>query len=62
MIEFNLSDDVKSAIEQAKKNYQSAVGRLKIKNFEIANFGKDFVKMYKLSPDSIMQTAFQVNY
>jgi len=61
-LEFNLTDDVKSAIGQANTNYQSAVGRLKIKNFEIQNFGKSFVKKYKLSPDSIMQTAFQTAF
>lgn len=58
-LEFKLNDDVKQAISEAKQKYDSATSKLKMKNFDSNKFGKDFIKKYKLSPDSVMQTIFQ---
>ena len=36
--------------------------QVKMKNFENENYGRNFVKKFNLSPDSLMQSAIQVAY
>jgi carnitine O-palmitoyltransferase 2 len=59
-LEFKLDDGLISAINEAKSKYSEAVSRIKIKNFELNLFGKQFLKKLSVGPDSLMQTAFQV--
>ena len=53
---------MKHALVQAQDKYQKLTSSVSLKNFEISSWGRNFVKQYSLSPDSIMQTAFQVAY
>ena len=62
MLEFKLDDEVKEAVKTAEKKYQEMTSRVKIQNFEIEKYGRNFVKKFNLSPDSIMQSAIQVAY
>lgn len=61
-LEFKLDDDVKQSIVEAKQKYDRATSKLKMKNFDSNAFGKDFIKKFKLSPDSVMQTMFQSTF
>lgn len=61
-LKFNIDDSVKHSLKQATDKYQKATSSVKLKNFEVDSWGRNFVKNYKLSPDSIMQSAFQVAY
>ena len=60
-LEFKLDESLINSINEANKKYDEAVKRLKIKNFEMDLFGKKFLKKLNIGPDSLMQTAFQVN-
>jgi len=61
-LEFNLDDGVKNSIKQAEENFYTATGKLSMTNFQNDNWGRNFVKKFKLSPDSLMQSAFQIAY
>lgn len=61
-IEFKLDDKVKTAIKKAEKKYEESVSRLHIRNFVNHMYGRSFVKDFGLSPDSLMQSAFQIAY
>lgn len=61
-LEFKLDDSVKNSINEAQEKYTKRMSSLSIKAFEKKTWGKNFVKPYKLSPDSIMQSGFQVAY
>ncbi len=53
---------MKEGITKAIKNYQVATSQVKLKNFELYKFGKSSVKKFGISPDSLMQSGFQVAY
>jgi len=59
-MDFNLPDGVKEAITKAKKDYETVTGTLKVNLFQSEVFGKNLVKKCNVSPDAIMQLAFQV--
>ena len=61
-LEFKLDDSVKASIEKAQLGFEQMRERVKLRNFELATYGRDFVKGYNLSPDSVMQAAIQVAY
>lgn len=61
-LEFKLDDGVKSSINQAMDKYTKTTASVKIKNFQIDTWGRSFVKKFSLSPDSVMQSAFQIAY
>lgn len=61
-LQFKLDDSLKNSINQALDKYIKATTSVKIKNFQIDDWGKSFVKKYNLSPDSLMQSAFQIAY
>jgi len=60
--EFNLPDELKSAIDEAKRRYEEATSKLDVDYFVFDKFGKDYLKQNRLSPDSFMQLAIQVCY
>ncbi len=60
--DFNLDDSVKQSIKQAHENYKKATDKLQLKNFQLKTIGRNFAKKSALSPDSFMQTAFQIAY
>jgi len=61
-VEFNLPDSVKDGIDQAKKDYEQTTNSLSVNIFQFHEFGRSLVKKSKLSPDAVMQLAFQVAY
>lgn len=61
VLEFKLSDTSKSDIEKAKSQFDSAISKVRIDFLEYKDMGKDSFKAQKLSPDSMMQFAFQVS-
>ncbi|XP_049831480.1 carnitine O-acetyltransferase-like [Schistocerca gregaria] len=61
-LKFNISDDIKTVIETAETNLDILVNDLEMACFKFPNFGKDFIKSQKLSPDSFIQMAIQLAY
>lgn len=59
--EFVLDGNVKEAIKTAKNNFDKHVGALDQHHLEYFTFTKKQIKAVKLSPDSVMQLAIQVN-
>jgi len=60
IVAFNLTDELKTAVDEAKRRYEEATSKLDIDYIMYDKFGKDLIKRNKLSPDSFMQLAFQV--
>ena len=59
-VEFKLPNSVKDAIDQAKKDYEESTSSLNVDILWFDEFGKNLVKKNRLSPDAVMQLAFQV--
>ena len=57
---FILSDSLKAAVDEAKKGYEAATSKLDVDYVVFDKFGKDYIKQNNISPDSVMQLAFQV--
>lgn len=57
-----MDDSIKDSIKLAEKNYNNAVSKVHILNFQNDTYGRSFVKDFSLSPDSLMQSAFQIAY
>jgi carnitine O-palmitoyltransferase 2 len=61
-LDFKLDDEVKASIKRAQQKYEQAQSSVKLKNFELDSYGRNFVKKFSLSPDSLMQSAIQIAY
>ncbi|KAL4218901.1 hypothetical protein ACF0H5_021489 [Mactra antiquata] len=61
-LEFNLSSDVQTSLNAAKQNTDKMVNDLDLQVFVFNEFGKDFPKSQKVSPDSFIQNAIQLAY
>lgn len=59
---FNVSNEVSSAIDLAKRNIDSLVLDLQMNSFAFDKFGKEDIKALKLSPDSFIQIAIQMAF
>lgn len=62
LIEFSLNDKVKTDIKQAGSDIDAQISNLNLTVNNFQDFGKDFIKSQKLSPDSFIQMAFQLAY
>jgi len=60
-VDFKLPNNVKEGITRAKKDYEQVTSTLSVNLFQSEVFGKNLVKKCKVSPDAIMQLAFQVS-
>jgi carnitine O-palmitoyltransferase 2 len=60
LTEFVLDDKAKAYVSQGKKNYEAFCSSLNISYIEVLNHGRKDCKKFKVSPDSVMQLAFQV--
>lgn len=58
--DFKLTDELKSAVDEAKRKFEAATSKLDVDYIIFEKLGKDCIKLNKLSPDSFMQLAFQV--
>lgn len=61
-LEFNFSSKVQAAIKSAEADADSAISDVDLKVLTFTDFGKDFPKAQKLSPDSFIQNAIQLAY
>lgn len=61
-LEFNLDNKSLEAIDQAKKDLDKQVKDLDLTVAKFTDYGKNFPKSVKLSPDSYIQTAFQLAF
>ncbi|XP_056234137.1 carnitine O-palmitoyltransferase 2, mitochondrial [Seriola aureovittata] len=61
-LQFKLDSELESGINKAKENFDSAVSKLTIDAMEFKKGGKEQLKKSKLSPDAIVQLAFQMGY
>nr|XP_009861511.1 carnitine O-acetyltransferase-like [Ciona intestinalis] len=59
---FNIKEDTKMRIENASMKVDSLINNLTIEVLNFKDFGKDFIKSQKLSPDSFFQIALQLAY
>ncbi|MPC28469.1 Carnitine O-acetyltransferase [Portunus trituberculatus] len=59
---FNVGQEVKQEIEDAKIALESLVGDLEMTCFKFTGFGKNFIKSQKMSPDSFIQMAIQLAF
>lgn len=58
--EFQLSDQLKAAVSDARKHFDQATGALAVDLFIYEGFSKQFCKDQQVSPDAMMQLGFQV--
>ncbi|XP_034270993.1 carnitine O-palmitoyltransferase 2, mitochondrial isoform X2 [Pantherophis guttatus] len=61
-LNFKLNDALKEGITKAKQNFDATVKTLTLKAFQFERGGKEFIKTQKLSPDAIVQLAFQMAF
>ncbi|KAK9497585.1 hypothetical protein O3M35_004284 [Rhynocoris fuscipes] len=61
-LEFQVDDKTKNDISEAINKYKKITDSLDINLFEFNDFGRNTCKKHKISPDSVMQLAFQIAY
>lgn len=59
-VEFQLSDQIKAAIGNARKRFDQVTNGLAVDLFIYEGFSKQFCKDQQVSPDAMMQLGFQV--
>lgn len=59
-VEIHLNDHLKKCIEDAKSSYKKVCDNLDVNYTIFEGIGKDTCKKSQVSPDAIMQLAFQV--
>ncbi|XP_029356245.1 carnitine O-palmitoyltransferase 2, mitochondrial isoform X2 [Echeneis naucrates] len=61
-LQFKLDSGLENGIKKAKENFDSAVSKLTIDAMEFKKGGKEHLKKSRLSPDAIIQLAFQMGF
>ncbi|BFZ05970.1 hypothetical protein BsWGS_09009 [Bradybaena similaris] len=59
---FNISSKTQEIIDRGLEEIDSAVNDLMLRVLFFKDYGKDFIKKHKLSPDALIQMAFQLAY
>ena len=59
-LDLNLTPEIERGIYAAKEKFDNTVKGLDIAELQVHTYGKNYIKNKKLSPDAIMQLAFQV--
>ena len=59
-LEFIFTAETERGIFAAKEKFDNTIKGLDIAEMQVFTYGKDYIKAKKLSPDAIMQLAFQV--
>lgn len=57
---FTLPSSLESKINTAKANFDKRVNSLDMDTLQLFSFGREYLKQHKISPDAVMQLAFQV--
>ena len=60
-LDFSLTPNLKSTIERAREQVEASSKLLSTNVLQYQKFGKKDIKKLKMSPDAIMQLAFQVS-
>lgn len=58
--DFHRADAIKTAVDEARRHYETTTGSLGVNVFHHETFGKQLCKEQKVSPDAMMQLGFQV--
>ena len=61
-LEFDLSEEVKAAVEEGRRAMEEKGRSLSVSTMKIDAFGRGLFKRKQLSPDAVMQLAFQVGW
>lgn len=61
-LDFHRADAIKTAVDEARRHYETTTGSLGVNVFHHETFGKQLCKEQKVSPDAMMQLGFQVAY
>ncbi|GFO45679.1 carnitine o-acetyltransferase [Plakobranchus ocellatus] len=61
-LNFNLSEKTKQAISRGEEDIDSIVEDVMVRSLFFKDYGKNFIKKAKLSPDAYIQIAFQLAY
>uniref|UniRef100_A0A3Q4G080 Carnitine O-acetyltransferase a n=1 Tax=Neolamprologus brichardi TaxID=32507 RepID=A0A3Q4G080_NEOBR len=61
-LHFNITADIKKAIEEAKQSIDKIVQDLDFSILSFNRYGKNFLKANKMSPDAFIQMAIQLAY
>lgn len=59
-LDLQLNLEIERGIYAAKEKFDNTVKGLDIAELQVHTYGKDYIKSKKLSPDAVMQLAFQV--
>ncbi|XP_067884843.1 carnitine O-palmitoyltransferase 2, mitochondrial-like [Heterodontus francisci] len=61
-LEFKLNESVKAAVNVAQASFEHIRKSLRVGQLEFSKFGKNFIAEQNLSPDAIVQLAFQMAF
>ncbi len=59
-LEFHLNDEVRQLIQKADRDFAAFVAATQLRTMIFDEFGKEFIKSLKVSPDGFVQVALQV--
>ncbi|XP_078572634.1 peroxisomal carnitine O-octanoyltransferase-like isoform X2 [Branchiostoma floridae x Branchiostoma japonicum] len=59
---FTIDDEIRDAVVQAKKTFLKQASDFEVICPSFTDYGKKFIRSFKLHPDSYMQTALQLAY
>ena len=60
LLEFELDETMRDLIKKSQLKFDNFVSKLSFAAQELEDFGKNYLKSKKLSPDGVLQLAFQV--
>ncbi|XP_068735255.1 carnitine O-acetyltransferase-like isoform X1 [Montipora capricornis] len=61
-LKWNLTNKIKEAIQQSASDLDSVIADTDLRCFVYDGYGKDFMKLQKMSPDAWIQMAFQLTF
>lgn len=61
-LDFKLNDTLKEGITQAKQKFDATVKTLTFDSIQFKSGGKELLKQQKMSPDAVVQLAFQMAF